>query len=96
MCLCVLFHLLPEEETLVTTDKALIYEYTIISLGIISVNFLDQYFLVNPRYLGYPASDSQPSRQCQAWDFSHGVGLMLHQILVANHYPSISCRQTRL
>lgn len=96
MCLCILSHLLPEEETLVTTDKALIYGYTIISLGIISVKFLDQYFLVNPRYLGSPVSYSQPFSQCQAWDFSHGVGLILHQILVGNHYPSISCRQTRL
>lgn len=39
-----------------------------------------------PRSLGYPASDSWPSRQCQVWATSCGVGLRLGQLLVDCFY----------
>lgn len=34
---------------------------------------------VNPRFLGYPVSDSWPSRQCKAWILSPNVGFKLNQ-----------------
>lgn len=59
-------------------------EYRKIPLEIISLIFFVSCFWFYPKSLGYPAPCSWPSRQCQTWVPSHGLGFMLNPAL-ADH-----------
>lgn len=99
LCLCICSHLLWEEVSLMTTDEALIYVYSRISLGITSLllvkylfwfSFLFFLTVVLGSTTGLKANQTpvsgHPGSVGHGFSHSHGVGLKLKQTLVGHSH----------